>query len=63
VRFVALDAGVLPGLSWLDMLDGDALFLSPDQQLATDDFRAVVDTYGAGLAAPLDDLISANWTV
>ena len=51
---VAFDVGVLLGLSWLDVLDGDAPFLGPDQQLATDVFRAVVDPCGAGLAAPLD---------
>ena len=33
---VALDIGVLLGLSGLDVLDGDALFLGPDQQLFDD---------------------------
>jgi hypothetical protein len=42
----ALDVGILLGLSWLDMLDGHAMFLSQDQQLATDLFLAVVDTSG-----------------
>jgi hypothetical protein len=51
---VALDVGVLLGLAGLDVLDGDAAFLGPDQQLATDVFRAVVDPYGARLAAPFD---------
>ncbi len=52
---VALDVGVLLGLAGLDVLDGDPMFLGPYQQLATDVFRAVVDPYGAGLAAPFDD--------
>ncbi len=51
---VALDICVLLGLTRLDMLDGDAPFLGPDQQLATDVFRAVIDPYGAWLAAPFD---------
>ncbi len=38
---VALDVGVLLGLPGLDVLDCDALFLGPYQQLATDVFRAV----------------------
>jgi hypothetical protein len=37
---VALDVGVLLGLAGLDVLDRDATFLSPDQLLATDLFRA-----------------------
>ena len=56
---VALDVGVLLGLAGLDVLEGDAAFHSPFHQLFTDVFRAVVDTYGAGLAAPLDDPIKA----
>ncbi len=36
---VALDVGVLLGLTGLDVLDRDAQFISPDQQLATDVFR------------------------
>ena len=51
---VALDVGVLLRLAGLDVLDGDAPARSPDQQLATDVIRAVVDPCGAGLAAPLD---------
>jgi hypothetical protein len=49
-----MDVGVLLGLSGLDVLDGDAVFLGPYQQLATDVFRAVVHPYDAGLAAPFD---------
>ncbi len=51
---VTLDIGVLLRLSWLDMLDDNPVFLSPNQQLTTDVFRAVVDPYGAGLAAPIE---------
>ena len=57
---VALDVGVLLRLTGLDVLDRDAQFLSPDQQLATDVFRAVVDPYGAGFAAPFDDPVQAT---
>lgn len=57
---VTFDVGVLLGLSWLDMLDGDAPVRSPYQQLATDVFGAVVDPNGAGLAAPLDDPVKAS---
>ena len=39
---VALDAGVLLGLSGLDVLDGSFRFLVPFQQLAADVFGAVV---------------------
>ena len=52
---VSLDASVLLGLAGLDVLDGDAPLFGPDQQLATDVFRAVVDPCGAWLAAPFDD--------
>ena len=57
---VALDVGVLLGLAGLDVLDGDAPFPGPDQQLAADVFRAVVDPYGAGLAAPFDDPVETS---
>jgi hypothetical protein len=50
---VALDVGVLLWLAGLDVLDSNSLFLSPYQQFATDVFWAVVEPYGAGLAAPL----------
>ena len=43
---VALDIGVLLGLSGLDVQDGNPMFLGPDQQLFTDVFRAIVDPYG-----------------
>lgn len=39
---VALDAGVLLRLSWLDVLDSNTLFLGPFLQLFTDVFRAAV---------------------
>ena len=51
---VALDVCVLVRLTGLDVLDRDAQFLIPDQQLATDVFRAVVDPYRARLAPPFD---------
>jgi hypothetical protein len=54
---VAFNVGVLPGLSGLDVLYGNALFFSPFQQLATYVFRAVVYPDSAGLSAPLDDPI------
>jgi hypothetical protein len=47
------------GLSGLDVLDADAPFLGPDQQLATDVFRTVIDSNCAGLAASLDDTVQA----
>jgi hypothetical protein len=56
---VALDIGVLLRPSGLDVLDRDAAVLGPDQQLATDAFRAVVGPYGGWLAAPLDDPVEA----
>ena len=56
---VALDIGVLLRLTGLYVLNGDATFLGPDQLLATDVFRAVVDPYCAGLAAPFNDPVQA----
>ena len=56
---VALDVSVLLGLPGLDVLDGNAPFLGPDQQLAADVFRAVVDPYRPGLPSPLDDPVQA----
>ncbi len=52
---ITLDLGVLLRLAGLDMLDGDAQFLSPDQKLATDVFWAVINPNGAWLAAQFDD--------
>ena len=49
---VALDVSVLLWLAGLDVLDGDARFLGPYQQLATDVFRAVAR--GARRADPVD---------
>ena len=43
------------GLSGLDMLDRNPLFLSPFHQLFADVFRAIVNTNDAWLAAPFDD--------
>jgi len=54
---VALDVGVLLGLTGLDVLDGYSQFLGPDQQLSTDVFRAVVDPYRPGFATPLDNSV------
>ena len=56
---VTFDVGVLLGLAWLDVLDGDLPLLSPFHQLAADVFGAIVDPYGAGLPAPLDNPIQA----
>ncbi len=56
---MALDVGILLGLARLDVLDGDAPFLGPNQQLATDVFRAVVDPNGSRLAPPFDDPVKA----
>ncbi len=56
---VTFDVGVLLGLSWLDALDGNTLFLSPFQQLDADVFRAIIDPDRAGLATPFDDAIEA----
>ena len=39
---VALNVNVLLRLSGLDVLDANALLLSPFQQLATDIFRAII---------------------
>ena len=47
------------GIEPSDVLDGDAPFLGPDQQLATDVFRAIVDPDGAGLSAPFYDAVQA----
>ena len=51
---VALDIGVLLGLSGLDVLDRDPPLLGPDQQLATDVFGAIVDANSVGLSPPFD---------
>ena len=56
---VALDTGVLLGLSGLDMLDGNPMFLGPFRQLSTDVFRAIVHPNGAGLSAPFNDAVKA----
>ena len=47
---VARDAGVLLGLSGLDMQDGNPMFLGLLHQLFTDVFRTIVDPWGARLA-------------
>ena len=57
---VTLDVGVPLRLSGLDVLDRDTAFPGPDQQLATDVFRTVVDPDGAWLAAPFDDPVEAS---
>ena len=44
----------------MDVLDGDAPFLGPDQQLATDVFRAAIDPYGARFAAPYDNSVETS---
>ena len=52
---VALDVSVLLGLAWLDVLDGNPMFLSPFSQRFTDVFGAIVDPDRARLAAPFYD--------
>jgi hypothetical protein len=54
---VALDVGVLLRLAGLD---GDAPFLGPYHELATDVFRAVVEPDGAGPSPPLNDPIQTS---
>jgi hypothetical protein len=56
---VARGAGVLPGLSGLEMLDGNPRLLSPISQLFTDVFRAIVNPNGPGLSAPFQDAVKA----
>ena len=56
----AADISVLLGLAWLDVLDGNPMFLGPFHQLFADVFGAIVDPYGAGLAAPFDDPVQAT---
>jgi hypothetical protein len=51
---VSLDVSVLLGLPRLNVQDGNPLFLSPFHQHFTDVFRAVVDPYCAGFAAPFN---------
>ena len=46
---VAFETGVLLRLAGLDVQDGNPLFPSPLQQLATDGFRAIVDPMMSGL--------------
>ena len=55
----ATDVGVLLRLAGLDVLDRDAPLLSPDHQLATGVFWAVLYPYRPGFAAPLDDPVQA----
>jgi len=57
---VAFDIGVLLRLAGLDVLDGNSMFRRPFHRLFTDVFGAVVDTYGAWLAAPYDDAVKAS---
>ena len=56
---VALDIGILLWLARLDVVQGDALVLSPFHQLATDLLRTVVHPNGIWLAAPFNDLVQA----
>lgn len=44
-----LDVRILLGLARLDMLDGNATLLSPRQERATVQFRAIVHPNGQGL--------------
>ena len=58
---VALDVSVLLGLAWLDVLDGNPMFLSPFSQRFTDVFGALVDPDRARFSAPFDDVIEAAY--
>jgi hypothetical protein len=56
---VALNIGVLLRLAWLDMVQGDALVLSPFHEFPADIFRAIVDANGERFSPPFDDLVEA----
>ena len=56
---VALDIGVLPGLSGVDVLDMNAHLFSPRHQLATDVCQAVINPNNQRPASPSDDLSQA----
>ena len=56
---VALNVGVLLRFSGLDVLDGNTLFLSPFQQLATDIFGAIINPNSFWFSSPFDDPIEA----
>ena len=56
---VALDIGVLLGLSGLGVLDVDAALCGPCHQLSTDVFRAIIDPNYLRPASPLDDPVQA----
>ena len=56
---VALNVGVLLRLPGLDVLDGNALFLSPFQQLATDIFWAIINPNYSWFSTLLDDPVQA----
>ena len=55
----ALDAGILPGLTGLDVQDDNPMFLAPFRQLLTVEIGNVVNPYGAGLAAPFGDAVKS----
>ena len=59
MRPIALDIGVLLGLSRLNVRQGDALLFSPIQQCLTDIFRAIVDADRPWFAPPLNDVVQA----
>src|SRR3990167_7171292 len=54
---VAFDVGVLLWISWLDILQANAVLFRPEHKLAADVLWAVVTTDGLWFTAPLDDLI------
>ena len=51
---VTLDAGVLLGLSGLDVVEDNAMLSGPDHQRGVDVFRAIVPPDSQRLPAPLD---------
>jgi len=56
---VALDIGILLGLSRLDILDVDASFLSSYLKFAANVFRAIADPDYLRFAAPFNDPVQA----
>jgi len=56
---ITLDASVLLRFSGLDVLDGNALFISLFQQLTTDILRPIIDPNGSRSPTPFNDPIKA----
>ena len=56
---VALDIGVLLGLSGLDVCQKNALLFGPFHELAADIFGPIINTNGFRFPTPFDDLVQA----